>query len=253
VVLPEGTDRELILDVHRSAAHGVMYLLAPPGLMGWSFRDEWQRMPNPMYVPLHAVGSPETYRAIAHLGFTMWTNSYGLAAAGKRAGVAVECLGVGTPVPIPQTKDKTFDLAWIPGNRWGAWAERVVKRLPEASALRIDPIDSVYWLSEALAPARILVFPSRIEGTSRIAREARMVGTIPAMLNTNPFVTPDDYGKGVLLSPDLRAMTDQVRRLLARPRRLAKLGKEAVVSSRDQTDWTRFVGRVASAMAGAAG
>jgi hypothetical protein len=40
---------------------------------------------------------------------------------------------------------------------------------------------------------------------------------------------------------------------LARPRRLAKLGKEAVVSSRDQTDWTRFVGRVASAMAGAAG
>jgi hypothetical protein len=72
-----------------------------------------------------------------------------------------------------------MDVAIVEENRWVSLAEEVVGRLDGVSVLRIPGIDSTHSLSEVLRPARILGWPSRVEGMSRIAREARAVGTVP--------------------------------------------------------------------------
>ena len=244
VVVPEAADFELLAALFLSGARAVVYLLAPPGLWGWSFLDGWSAPGDPGSVAVDSVGLPESYRAIAGLGFAMWTNARGIAEAGRRAGVAVESLGTGTPVPFPAAPTKTADIAVVEANRWAPSAEELVRRLPEAIVHRIGAVDSVYSLSEALGPAHILPWPSRIEGMSRIAREARAVGTVPVALDTNPFATPDDHGEGVVLVPDLDAIVQETRGLLADRARLQELQRRAVAGVRTQADWPGFVGRV---------
>jgi hypothetical protein len=250
IVVPEGSDIELLTAVHLSGARRVMHLLGPPGLYGLSFHRPMYDRHDQHTVPLDAVGRPEEFRAIQSLGFTMWTNAQGIAAAGKRAGVNVEWVGTGTPVPFPTVPAKTFDLAVVTENRWAIWAENAVAMIPGASVLRVGVTDSVYSLAQALGPARILVWPSRVEGASRIAREARSVGTVPVMLDTNPFATRQDHGGGVVLAPNVRVIAEEIKRLLANPARLEKLQRQAAESARVQADWSRFLDRIGAAIAG---
>jgi hypothetical protein len=100
-----------------------------------------------------------------------------------------------------------------------------------------------------MGPASILVWPSRIEGMSRIAREARGVGTVPVALDTNPFATRQDHGDGVVLVSDPDAIVNETRRLLMDPGCLQVLQSEAVTSARVQADWSRFVERVGAVVA----
>jgi hypothetical protein len=249
VVVPEAIEIEVLTAVHLSRARGVMYLLAPLGLCGWSFLDGWREGRDPRTVPLDSVGRPESYRAIDSLGFAVWTNAHGLAEAGRHAGVEVEWVGTGTPVPFPAVPAKTVDIAVVEANRWAGWAEELVARIPEASILRIGPTASTYSLCEAMGPASILVWPSRIEGMSRIAREARGVGTVPVALDTNPFATRQDHGDGVVLVSDPDAIVNETRRLLMDPGCLQVLQSEAVTGARVQADWSRFVERVGAVVA----
>lgn len=247
VVLPEAPDLDALTALAFSQARLVMYLLAPPGLWGWSFEPGWER-PDPLSVPLDSLGRPVSFQAISSFGFNLWTNSHGIAGAGERAGVNVEWIGTGTPVPFPEPVAKTCDVALLEHNRWRGWAEQVVEQLDGVSVRRIPPTPSVYSLSEQLAPARILVWPSRVEGMSRIQREARIVGTVPVALNTNPFATSDDHGEGVVLVDDLDSLTREARTLLADRERLERLAGQAVQSAARQTDWNAFVGRVQTAI-----
>ena len=248
VVFPEAIEIEVLTAVHLSRARGVMYVLAPLGLCGWSFLDNRREGRDPQTVPLDSVGRPESYRAVESLGFALWTNAHGLAEAGRHAGVEVEWVGTGTPVPFPPIPTKTFDIAVVEANRWAGCAEELVARIPDASVLRIGPTASTYSLCEALGPANILVWPSRIEGMSRIAREARAVGTVPVALDTNPFATRQDHGDGVLLVSDPGAIVNETKRLLVEPDCLDELQSEAVASARAQADWDRFVERVGAAV-----
>jgi hypothetical protein len=234
VVLPEGlADPDLFLTPHLSGARTVVLLLGPPGLCGWSFQAGWSP-PDLTVVDVATVGTPATYRAMANLGFSL-------------AGVRVSRIGTGTPVPFPDPPAKTADIAVIEANRWFPVAERLSQQLPEASVLRV-PSQSAYSLSAALGPARILPWPSRVEGMSRIAREARAVGTVPVALSSNPFASPRDHGPGAVLAPDVQGVLRETRRLLGAPDELAQRAKLAAHGAREQVDWKRYLGRVSAAL-----
>jgi hypothetical protein len=248
VVLSEGADPEWIAPVALSGAKPVFYLLAPPGLFGWSFLAGWPGSQDPTAVPLDSVGKPETFQAIDALGFAMWTNAHGIAEAGHRAGVPVSWLGTGTPVPFPNPPAKEYDLALVEYNRWHPAAQAIAERIEGASVLRVPPVPWSYSLSASLASARLLVWPSRLEGMSRIAREARAVGTVPIFLDTNPFVTKEDYGAGVVLCSDDTEMLASIEQLLDDAAALEKLADEGRASAREQAAWGPFLQRLEHAV-----
>ena len=247
VVVPEVVDQQLLATVRLSGAAGVMCLLAPPGLWGSSFLAGW-KSPDPRTVAIETLGSAQSFQSIHELGMAMWTNARGIAEAAERAGVPVEWLGTGTPVPFPKPCLKSMDVVIVEENRWAPQAQEVIDRLSGVSVLRVPRLDSVYSLCDAMNPGRILVWPSRVEGMSRIAREARAVGVVPVALDTNPFTTSADHGDGVVLTSDPEEMEHEVRSLLADPDRLEKLSAEAVESARAQANWGRFVERVNEAL-----
>jgi hypothetical protein len=247
VIFPEAYDLKRVAGIHLSGASGVVYALAPPGLFGWSYRSGWV-LPNPSTVPLEQVGRGESFRAISALGLSVWTNAHGIAEVAQVAGIPVTWLGTGTPVPFPSAAAKIFDLAVVEANRWRVWSDQIVAGLPEFSVLHIPERASTYSLCVDLAGARVLVWPSRVEGMSRISREARAVGTVPVALDTNPFATKEDHGDGVVLVPDLTTLEHEARRLLQSPAELADLSAQGMRGAREQADWGSFVARVAAAI-----
>jgi hypothetical protein len=247
IVVPEAQDRDLLTTVALSDARLVMHLLAPPGLWGWSFDPSWD-LADPLTVPVDSVGRPETFAAINGFGFTLWTNALGTAGAGHQAGVPVTWIGTGTPVGPPEVPEKRVDVAVVETNRWWPLTAQVLERLEGVTVERIPARPSVYSLSSDLAPARILLWPSRIEGMSRVQREARWVGTVPVALNTNPFATIDDHGDGVVLVDDLDEMARRTRELLADTDRWRWLSAQAIEGASKQADWNSFLDRVATAV-----
>ncbi len=186
VVLSEGADPDWVATIALSGAQPVFYLLAPPGLFGWSFLAGWPGTHDPVTVRPEAVGRPETYRAIDAMGFTMWSNARGIAETGERAGVKVSWLGTGTPVPFPAPQPKVYDLAVVEHNRWRGGAEAIAGRICGASVLRVGPVPWSYSLSAALSSARLLVWPSRLEGMSRISRESPPSAPSPSPSTPTP-------------------------------------------------------------------
>ena len=249
IVIPETADKDLLATVALSSARRVMMLLGPPGLCGWSFEPGWT-VPDSMTIPLDTIGTAWNYRQLEGSGLTLWTHTHGIAETGHRSGVEVTWIGTGTPVPFPDGIAKQFDVAVVAANRWAGWAREVADRLEVASVLTVPATPSVYSLSPWLAPARILLWPSRVEGVSRIAREARGVGTVPIALDTNPFATVDDHGPGVVLVSDLNGIVGTVRQLLADPPRLAALADQARTGARHQADWATYVARVGETIEG---
>jgi hypothetical protein len=247
VVSPEGASLDILATAALSEAKWVIHLLAAPGLMGWSFLPNWSP-PNPMVVPIDSLGLPESYRAMDRFGLHVWTNSHGIAEAGGAAGVDVDWIGTGTPIPFPEVPDKNYDLAVVGNNRWAESAEQIARQFTDFRVLRIGPTPSSYSLCEQLAQAKVLIWPSRVEGMSRIAREARAVGTVPVALDISPFAIADDHGRGVVLVRSLHEMEREVRSLLADQDRWERLSREAVASAKSQADWPSFVSRVEKAV-----
>jgi hypothetical protein len=246
IVLPDGLRPDLFLATHLSGAHTVVLMLGPPGLCGWSFLAGWEP-PDLLEVEVSRVGTVAMYQAMAALGFSLWTEARGIEEACRKAGVNVSQLGSGTPVPFPDPPPKTVDIAVIEENRWFPLARDVARQLSTASVVLV-PTQTVYSLSEALGPARILPWPSRVEGRSRIAREARAVGTVPVSLDTNPFATARDHGRGTVLVPDLATLVRETDRLLHAPDELAELAAQGAQSAREEVDWERYLGRVSTAL-----
>ncbi len=249
VVVPAAAHLGLYAAVHLSEARGVIDLLGPPGLSGWDFLGPERPAPDPWIIPVDQVGRPDSFRAMWGLGFDLWTNAVGIEEAGRRADVPVTWIGTGSPVTFPDIPVKTHDVAIIESNRWHAQADSVAAALPGVSVLRIPPVPHVYSLASFLAPARLLIWPSRLEGMSRIAREARSAGTIPVALSTNPFAVAEDHTDGVVLVDDLDELATTALELLGDPDRIASQRSRAIASAQRQVDWPAFVARVEAAVA----
>ena len=246
VVVPEGwSDPQHYARIALSPARAAIMLLAPPGLFGWPFVEGWTP-PDPTAVPLDAVGRPEHYRGMTSLGFELWTNAPVLAAEAEAAGVACRMLAAGDPVPFPDPRPKRLDVAVIENNRWAPLARAALATL-DATHVAIPTVDHDRML-ELLSEARVLIWPSRIEGFSRMQTEARAMGTVPVALRSNRFGVGLSGEEGAVVVDDPDDIAPAVRALLDGPQRLEDLRERAMRSARAQLSWEPFVKRLAEAL-----
>jgi hypothetical protein len=243
VIVPEGyRDPVPYALISDSPAVGVIMLLGPPGLAGWPFVPDWPGKPDPLTVPVEDLARPEHFRAMASAGFHLWTHIPGLARAAIDAGVACTDVGVGTPVPFPTPVDRPFDVVWVQANRWAPLARQVVERL-DVRQLAIPEVPHARIL-RLLASARVLVWPSRVEGQARIQAEARAVGTVPVALDSNPFAPGMAEEDGVVPVGSVDQMPAAITGLLSDRARLEELSRRARRWARTRFDWSAYVARV---------
>jgi hypothetical protein len=244
VIVPEGIGDPGFYAAVRSA-RAVMSVLGPPGLFGPALSPDFSP-PDPLTVPLDAVGTPDHYRRLAR--FELWSNSPRIATEARHAGVGCRFIGTGQPLPFPEPSTKVHDVAYVGANRWAPLARQA------ASALSIPVLEIPEGDREstvrALASARLLLLPARIEGQSRLQLEARSVGTVPIALRSNRYAAGMDEEGGAVLVDTIEEMAAMAEELLADPARLGGLAERAVATARAQTDWRRYVDRVASALRG---
>jgi len=242
VIVAESWPDLLYAPYHVSGARCIMMLLAPPGLVGWPYTAEPWSKPDPLTVDPEAVGRPQHFRAIAGLGFEMWTHSRGLQSAAVDAGAECAWLGSGKPRPFPNPVPKEHDLVVLEHNRWAPLANRIAEECGHET-LRVPRADNDVVIRN-LGSARVLVWPSRIEGPSRVQVEARAMGTVPVALSSNRFAEGLGSDGGSVVVDSIEEMVPTIRELLARPDELQRLSSRAIETARAQVDWDAYVERV---------
>jgi glycosyltransferase involved in cell wall biosynthesis len=250
LIIPEGWPDEAFAPYVLSGVRSIMMLLAPPGLAGWPYTGEPWTKPDPLTVDPEAVARPEHFRAIAGLGCEIWVHSRGLAAAAEAAGVDCRYIGSGQPAPFPQPGAKEHDLVVLEHNRWAPLALEVAERTGR-STVRVPRLDHAGVL-ETLGSARVLVWPSRVEGHSRVQVEARAMGTVPVALSSNRFAEGLAEEGGAVLVDSVEDMAPAIERLLDDPAELERRARLATDSARAHVDWDRYVERVDQALSAAA-
>lgn len=247
VIFPEGWwDASWVLKFVMGPAPAIVMLLAPPGLQGWPFTGDWSK-PDPFSVPLDTVGRPEHYRAMAAMGLELWTNSPGMAEEARAAGVDCLLIGLGTPVSFPDPPTRRYDVVTVEDNRWAPIARRVVADLDDVSHHAIPKVAHTRMLRE-LGSGRILVWPSRIEGYSRVQVEARAMGTVPVALSSNRYAAGLDEENGAVVVDSVEEMPAAIGKLLHDPERLTELAERAGRTARAQVEWQAYVSRVDRAL-----
>lgn len=247
VIVPEGWAEPLsYARLALSPARTVLLMLAPPGLFGWPFVSGWSP-PSPLTVDFDRLARPEHFRAMAGLGFELWTSSRGIAEAARAAGVPCTWIGSGHPAPVAEPVEQTIDVVWLEDNRWAPLAREVATRV-EVSHRAIPPSNHAELLRQ-LGAGRVLLWPSRVEGSARIPTEARALGTVPVALTTNPYATGLDEQGGCVVVDSVEELPPAIHALLADPDRLAELSARAIRTAREQIDWPAYVGRVEAALA----
>ena len=250
VVIPEGWRNPT--EYGRMMLAGVpvaIFLLAPSGLFGWSFAREWS-LPDPLTVELDAVARPEHFRAMWELGFTLLTHSPALAQAVDESGVPCHFIGVGRPDPAPHRgAPPHHDVVGLLANRWAPLVREVAAAL---DGYRVDLVPEVSneEIGRRLAAARVLLWPSRIEGHATIPWEARRVGCVPVALASNRFavgLTPD---AGAVAVERLDQLAPEIHGLLADEPRWQKLSERARVAAAEESDWSRYLERVGAFLTG---
>jgi hypothetical protein len=247
VIIPEGWwDASWVLKFVMGPARTIVMAVGPPGLQGWPFTGPWSK-PDSSSVPLDSVGLPEHYRAMVALGLELWTNSPRIVQEAQAAGVGCLFLGSGTPERFPDPPPKRYDLVTVQENRWAPLSARVAEELNGISHRAIPKVDHAQMLRE-LGSGRVLAWPSRIEGHSRIQLEARAMGTVPVALSSNRYAAGLDEENGAVVVDSVEEMPRAIRGLLGDRPRLAELSERAARTARAQADWGAYVDRVDSAL-----
>lgn len=248
VVMPEGVhDPFTFGSIALSRVRAILLLLGPPGLVGWPFTDGWS-LEHAVDVEVESVARPEHFRAMAAMGFELWSIAPALTQRSKAAGIPATYIGEGRPVPYPAPSPKRYDVVTLAYNRWSSLAAEVVSRLdPSVLHYRIPQVSN-HEMLRRFGEARILIHPLRVEGTSRIGHEARAMGAVPVVLNSSPFTVGLDEESGAVPVGTLDEMPEAVMRLLGDPARLEELRERGMRSVRAAFDWDRFVERVDAAL-----
>jgi hypothetical protein len=245
VVVPEGwADSLRYLQLSLSPARLAIYVLAAPGLFGWPFAGEGWTPPDPLTVRIGDLARPEHFRGMRALGFELVTHSEGIASAAQSAGEECRLTGVGEPWdPAPGDERREVDVLALMHNRWAPLAQEVLERL---DGLNVDAVPTVSndEMLRRMGRAKVLVWPSRIEGHATIPIEARAMGCVPVALDTNPFGAALDEEHGVVTVGSVDAIPLTVRKLLGDDVRLKELSELGRSVARKLTDWSAFVHRV---------
>jgi hypothetical protein len=248
VVVPEGWDDPLAyLRLSLSPARLALFVLAAPGLFGWPFTERWSP-PDPLTVDVGDVARPEHFAAMRALGFELLTHSDGLVEAAAAGGVECRLLGTGLPWVLPEPADKEVDVVGLLANRWAPFVREVATALGDASVDLVEMTENEEVM-ERMARARVLVWPSRVEGHATIPHEARSVGCVPVAFSTNPFAVGLDEAHGAVVVDTLDELAPAISALLGDPERLAKLAARARDTAREEVAWEPFVARVAEWLA----
>jgi hypothetical protein len=230
-----------------SGARAIIMLLAPPGLIGWPFVEGWAR-PSPATVPLDAVAQPEHFRAMAGMGFELWTHMPRMVERAEAAGVRCTFIGSGRPSSYPQPLAKRYDVVTLAVNRWASWAREVVARLDNSvTHHEILGTTNAQVLGQ-LGQARVLIHPMRIEGNSRLGCEARAMGTVPVILDSNPFAVGLREEGGAIAVASVEDMPAAIMALLHDGARLRELAERGMRTARAQVDWDTYVARIDDAL-----
>jgi hypothetical protein len=254
VIVPDAMGQVDLLRVAGSRARAVLMQLAPLGLWGWNFFDD-EPVPDPLDVAADEVGTMATVAMATSLGFELWTHADRLSEAIHRGGCGCRWIGSGTPGPPPDgvaATAKVADIVLVGGNRWLPIARRVAEGIADrtGASVILTPTNATnIEVLTALARARVLVHPARIEGHSRLAIEARRVGTVPVMLSSNPYLAGADEDHGLVLAADENEMIDAVVSLLDQPARATELADRGRSFAAHWVEWHSYVDRVAQAIA----
>jgi hypothetical protein len=248
VIVPEGIREPLVHGrLALSPARTVLAVLGPPGLIGWSFTSGWSP-PDPLTVDVESLGRPDGFRAASALGYELWTNSPGLQRAAEAAGVSCRFLGSGQPASFPAPPPvKDIDVLALADNRWAPLARGVVQELERRGVECVTAQSAGHAdLLELFGRSRVLIHPSRVEGRSRIGREARAMGAVPVVLDSDPFAV--DLDEGVIAVRSVAEMPDAVSALLADRGRLERLAAAAMSAARAEVEWEPYLRRVSAAL-----
>ncbi|MBV9471362.1 MAG: hypothetical protein JO206_00240 [Solirubrobacterales bacterium] len=248
VVVPEGwADPLEYARLLMSPARIAIFVLAPPGLFGWPWVAPGWTRPDPLSVDLDAVAKPAHFQAPHGLGISLLTHSPGIATAAQAAGVPCAFVGTGRPdPPTPQPGiERSVDVAALTSNRWAPLVAEVV---PHLRGLTVDLVgeSSNEEVIARLTQARVLLWPSRIEGHATIPWEARSVGCVPVALSTNRFAVGLHEDAGAVVVDDVSDLAPAVHALLANEDRWRELSTRAAGTAASEVDWLAYVDRVRS-------
>ena len=246
VCVPDGmVDPTFFIRVALMRSRPVYLAMGPPGLVGWSFTPGWQCI-EALDIDVDTVGLPEQCRAIDALGFRVWANAPPIAEAFLAAGVPATILHEGWCVHPPQEPQKDVDVVTVGENRWVSITRRALEGF--SGTWRELPSMRNEQLMTELGRGRILVHCARIEGHSRLATEARLMGTCCVGLASNRFAVGFDEHAGGALVDRPEDVVGVVERMLADPDELRRRQARARAQARSTTDWKPFVQRVGDAL-----
>ncbi len=204
LIFPEGEHDPLRFARYvLSPARLVLALLAPTGMFGWPFVSPWCPE-SPLNMALDDLARPEHFRAMAALDVDVWTHMLPVPELARAAGARCTLIGSGNPVPLasrPAAKD--IPAVYLQANRWRALAEEVARKM--RTPVQMIPKGDHEAVMEALARARVLLLPARVEGDGRLLREARARGTVVVGLSSNVYATGLDEASGAIAVENLRA------------------------------------------------
>jgi hypothetical protein len=189
------------------------------------------------------LARPEHFTGMAGLGFELITHSRGIVDAAAAAGVDCSFLGTGLPWELPRPASKEVDAVGLLANRWAPLVRKVAGELGKTTVDLVEEAPNDEVLAR-MARARVLIWPSRIEGHATIPHEARSVGCVPVALSTNPFAVGLDDESGALVVDTADEIAPAVRGVLTDRERLEGLASRAAITARDETAWQPFVDRV---------
>ena len=247
LIFPEVLPIDQLASYALSGATLYLFMLSPIGLISWDGSEDWVQE-DILEVPFEKLCQPIGFQSFFQFGCNILTHARGIAVMAKAAGVPINFIGESSPVERPDLRNRNFDVAIVSENRWSGQSEKVLAELEGFSVKKISRIPKLYSLAGELSEAKILIFPSRVEGRSRICREARSVGTVPVVLSTNPFNTVEDWGEGVVFADDLSQMALRIRELLQDELSLGELSRAAIGASQVSEKWEAFISAVKQAL-----
>ena len=245
VCVPDGIrDPMFFIRVALMVSTPVYLALAPPGLFGWSFVPGW-RFVDALDVDPESVGLPEHCVAIDALGFRVWSNAPTTGGAFVAAGVPATVLHYGWPTQFPAEPPKSIDVVTVADNRWAPITREALRGF-DGTWRELHTTNEA--LLTELGQGQIFVHCARIEGDSRLAVEARMMGACCVGLASNRFAVGFDDASGGALVEQPGEVVPVVRRLLGDATELASRQQRARASARSITGWAEYVERVGRAI-----